>query len=176
VKVADYALTPYVRRRLKKPLGRLFPPSAVEEDQFRDALFSAPFVITVGDRVTETVGKLGRTPDLQIVDSVERRQRRQAPNVRFSRLYRAANPAGRITSEAVAAIDLALKGPLPARVLITGEEDLLALPAVALAPDGTALFYGQPGEGVVLVDVGPPVRESALRKLEAMKPRAAGSN
>jgi len=31
------------------------------------------------------------------------------------------------------------------------EEDLLAIPVIALAPVSAIIFYGQPGEGIVVV-------------------------
>jgi hypothetical protein len=36
-------------------------------------------------------------------------------------------------------------------VAVKGEEDLLALPVIALAPVSALVFYGQPGEGIVVV-------------------------
>jgi len=118
-------------------------------------------VISVGDRVTETLQALGRTPDVQVVDGVERRVRRPAPEVPFVRLVRASNPAGTVTSEAIGALRKALDGEKPARVLIDGEEDLLAIPAIVEAPLGTSLYYGQPGEGVVMVAVDERAKLSA---------------
>ena len=126
-------------------------------------------MITVGDRVTETMQALGRTPDVQVVDEVERRVRRQAPDVPYVRLFMALNPAGSITFDAVVAIERALAGDKPARVLIQGEEDLLAIPAIVLAPEGSSLFYGQPGQGVVMVTVDARARASAERHMLAMR-------
>lgn len=41
----------------------------------------------------------------------------------------------------------------PTTILVEGEEDLVALPAIAVAPEGAHVVYGQPGEGMVHVDV-----------------------
>ncbi len=113
--------------------------------------------------------ELGRTPDLQIVDGVERRKRRAAPDASFAALMRAKNPPGTITWESVAAIRRALSGSKPARVLVEGEEDLLVIPAILAAPMGATVYYGQPGEGVVLVHVDERTKASAERILAAMK-------
>ncbi len=112
--------------------------------------------------------ELGRTPDVQVVDQVERRVRRSAPDVPYVTLFRAANPAGVITSEAIRAIELAFASEKPSRVLIEGEEDLLALPAVDSAPLGSSLYYGQPGVGVVLVRVDERAKASVDRRMTAM--------
>jgi len=111
----------------------------------------------------------GRTPDMQVIDEVERRTKRPAPEVPFVRIYKASNPAGVITLDAVRAIDRALAGEKPARVLIDGEEDLLAIPAIEAAPLGSSLFYGQPGEGMVMVKVDDRAKASAKRLLARMK-------
>jgi hypothetical protein len=39
------------------------------------------------------------------------------------------------------------------QVLVEGEEDLLALPLFAMAPDGSVVLYGQPLEGLVVVRI-----------------------
>lgn len=162
-------LTPYLRRKLKKPVGRLFSPSELTQKRFLALLRSAPLVVTVGDRVTETMQELGRTPDVQVIDEVERRTRRQAPDVPYRTLKTAFNPAGTITDEAVRAIAQAMRDEKPARVLIQGEEDLLAIPAILEAPSGSVVYYGQPGVGVVAVVADERARSSAERTMRSMK-------
>ncbi|MDA4135599.1 MAG: GTP-dependent dephospho-CoA kinase family protein [Thaumarchaeota archaeon] len=158
-----------MRRRLKRPVGILYAPDKLKTKAFLTALRSAPLVISVGDRVTESLQALGRTPDLQVVDGFERRVKRQAPDVPFVRVFAAANPAGTITPEAVHAIIAALAGETPARVLIDGEEDLLAIPAIWAAPLGSSLYYGQPGKGVVFVAIDERAKSSAEKTLAAMQ-------
>lgn len=118
--------------------------------------------------MTETMQQLGRTPDVQVVDGVERRIRRSPPEVPYAALLKAENPAGSITFSAVAAIEDALVAEKPARVLVDGEEDLLALPAVDSAPIGSVVYYGQPGEGVVVVPVDERAKASAEELMSRM--------
>jgi uncharacterized protein (UPF0218 family) len=47
---------------------------------------------------------------------------------------------------------------------VDGEEDLATLPAVVAAPDGASVVYGQPDEGMVLVEVTPETR-AEMREL-----------
>jgi uncharacterized protein (UPF0218 family) len=149
--VGQYRLPEEMRSELAKPLGRLFKLSEIDGPSFAQAVKGASFVVTVGDRVTETIGKTGRVPDVQIVDSRENRKPRAPPKVRFSVSSEVKNPAGSITSAAVERIGASFEGVKPARVLVEGEEDLLAIPAILLAPDSASVFYGQPGMGIVLV-------------------------
>jgi uncharacterized protein (UPF0218 family) len=57
------------------------------------------------------------------------------------------------------------------KIIVEGEEDLAALPALMLAPEGALVLYGQPGEGIVAVRAG---RESASRAREIYSRMADG--
>ena len=151
--MAQYRLPEAMRAELAKPLGRLFRPADISGPSFRHAVNHSSFVVTVGDRVTETVGGLGKIPDVQIVDSRENRKPRAPPDVSFVTGYEVDNPAGGISADAVESVREVLATKKPARLLVTGEEDLLAIPAIIFAPEGASLFYGQPGQGIVIVTV-----------------------
>ena len=140
-----------MRSKLARPLGRLFRGEGTRNKDFADAVSEAKMVITVGDKVTETVYALGRIPDIQVVDGFERRMKRLPPEVPYSRLIEVKNPAGFLTREAITGVRAAYRGRKPARVLVEGEEDLLAIPIIALAPSPAVIFYGQPGIGIVAV-------------------------
>jgi GTP-dependent dephospho-CoA kinase len=140
-----------MRKKLAKPLGRVFKGEEVNTAEFERMVSEPPMVVTVGDRVTDTIGALGRIPDVQVVDGVERRKRREPPKVPYSRLVEVENPAGTLTREAIDGMRRAFRGPKPVRVMVEGEEDLMTILAVAMAPVSTVVFYGQPGEGVVAI-------------------------
>lgn len=146
-----YRLPESLRRKLAMPMGRLFTIEEVKGHAFAEVVREAPMVITVGDRVTETLGALGRVPDLQVVDSRENRKERPPPVVAYARKIEVDNSPGTITESAIDGIREALRGQKPARVAVRGEEDLLAIPVIALAPVSAMVFYGQPGEGIVVV-------------------------
>lgn len=90
---------------------------------------------------------------MQVVDSRENRKERTPPGVPYAKWIEVRNPQGTITESAIDGIREALRGQKPARVAVKGEEDLLALPVIALAPVSALVFYGQPGEGIVAVRV-----------------------
>ncbi|MDA4123701.1 MAG: GTP-dependent dephospho-CoA kinase family protein [Thaumarchaeota archaeon] len=118
--------------------------------------------------MTDFAHQIGRDPDVQVVDRVERRVVRDAPEVPYSRLVMAKNPAGSITADGIRAVRGALRGKKPVRVLVDGEEDLLAIPSVEAAPTGSIVIYGQPGLGVVVVEVDERAKASVTRTLRAM--------
>ena len=148
-----YRLPEELRRTLAVPLGQVFDAKESAGVGFRRLVEEAPMLITVGDRVTETAGSLGRPPDIQVVDGLERRGRREPPNVAYIRLVEVKNPAGSLTEEAIAGMRKAFGGKKPARVLVEGEEDLMAMLAIGMAPVSALVLYGQPGVGVVAVKV-----------------------
>jgi len=55
---------------------------------------------------------------------------------------------------------------------VDGEEDLAVIPCVLMAPEGSLILYGQPGEGVVLVETD-KVKETA--KATTKTPRFSGN-
>ena len=126
-------------------------------------------MVTVGDRVTETIQETtGRSADVFIVDGVERRTPREVPNIAHGPTIKAKNPAGRITKAARTAVKTAFAGEKPAMVLVDGEEDLLTIPALIDAPLGAVVFYGQPLRGVVAVTVDEKSKERARDILAQM--------
>jgi uncharacterized protein (UPF0218 family) len=165
----DYVLTPSLRRKLKNPLGRFFPSMDVRGEDFLALVTGAKLVVSVGDRVTETLQETtGRSPDVFVVDGMERRTAREVPRVAHGSTIRAKNPAGGITKAALSAVKQAFAGEKPVMVLIDGEEDLLTIPAVIEAPIGSVVFYGQPLEGVVGVQVDEKSKAKAREILGRM--------
>jgi uncharacterized protein (UPF0218 family) len=146
-----YRLPVELRSTLARPLGTVFTEEEVGSPEFKKLVRDAPMVVTVGDRVTDTLGALGRTPEVQVVDGVERRQLRELPAVPYARLVKVKNPAGTVTAEAIGGMRRAFGGKKPVRVKVEGEEDLMAMLAIAMAPVSAVVYYGQPGEGVVAV-------------------------
>ncbi|HEV2389197.1 MAG TPA: GTP-dependent dephospho-CoA kinase family protein [Nitrososphaerales archaeon] len=141
----------------------------VRGEDFLALVTSARFVVTVGDRVTETFQETtGRSPDVFVVDGMERRSAREVPRIAHASTITAKNPAGRITRAALGAMKKAFAGEKPVMVLIDGEEDLLTIPAVIDAPLGAVVFYGQPLQGVVAVEVDAKSKASAREILRRM--------
>lgn len=157
-----------LRAALKEPLGELLPEDTMERSHVAERALRP--VITVGDRTTERLLGWGITVDLQIVDGLERRERRRAPPLPEGTLEaRCSNPPGAVSREADRAVREALSSGRPCRITVDGEEDLLALPACVYAPDGASLFYGQPGEGMVAVRVGPEARRKTQKIIDAVR-------
>ncbi len=146
-----FRLPEELRPKLAKPMGRVYGAEEVDGQEFRSLVRNSSMVVTVGDRVTDTLEEVGRTPDVQVVDGVERRSRREPPKVPYARLVKVKNPAGVLTLGAIEGMKKAFVGKMPVRVKVDGEEDLMAMPAIIMAPVSAVVFYGQPGVGIVAV-------------------------
>ncbi len=136
---------------LKNPFGTLVAEQDISKEKISTMLQDAKKIFTVGDATTERLLSFGITPDIAVVDGLERRSRRDHPINYHAKEMLCTNPAGTISKEAVHVLEVALETPPPIIVKVKGEEDMLALPLFTLAPKGSAVLYGQPLEGVVVV-------------------------
>jgi len=131
-------------------------------------------VVAVGDVVTQTFLDHGVLPKLMVVDGVTQRGAvvegalAGLPTHGVKRVT-VQNPPAALTQQLIAAMDTALKGKGSTVITVKGEEDLAALPAMIMAPEGAAVCYGQPRRGVVIVIVTPEVRRRATDILHQME-------
>jgi len=157
-----------LREYLRWPLGKL-----VHGEAILPAIGGASPVVTVGDFCTLDLVARGRSPDLCVVDFKTKRQ--EDPELRDalqrigSVVMRVTNPAGTITPDAWRVISEAFKSKERVRVEVRGEEDLLALVCIALAPSSAAVLYGLPSQGVVVVRPDEAAKSRALDVLRRME-------
>lgn len=150
-----------LRDKLKQPMGMLVTEDKATKENLLRLIPQKTFLITVGDATTEKLIRCGFIPSLQIVDSLEQRNKRDMPEGEVKTLLQCINPAAQITDESVDVIKNALHLNPPVRIVVTGEEDLLVLPVVMHAPENSIVLYGQPNEGLVIVTVNSQTRKKA---------------
>ena len=142
-------LSEELRAILKKPLGKT--------GTLEQAISSAKGkkIIAVGDQVVFALLSKGIRPHVAVFDfRTLRNPVDMAVRARLEKEYpdsdRVRNPAGGITR------GLVLVAPTLARdggaLLVEGEEDLAALVFISIMKKGCVVMYGQPGEGVVLIE------------------------
>jgi hypothetical protein len=127
------------------------------------------YIITVGDRTTEKLVNFGIIPSLQIIDGIEKREKRESILSDVTNYFEVDNPPAEITLPAIGIIKKAFSMLPPARIMVDGEEDLLVLPACVYAPENSVVMYGQPNEGLVIVQVTPEIRNKAQKLLDLME-------
>ncbi len=151
---------------LKRPFGTLVVEKEISKSKIILMLDSATKIITVGDATTERIVSFGITPDIAVIDGVERRSLRgRSINYRAKEIF-CTNPAGMISEEAIEVLQKALEASTPIKIKVQGEEDLLALPLFAMAPKGSVVLYGQPLEGMVLVNINEEKQNQAKELMD----------
>lgn len=171
-----YRLPDILRAELAKPLGPV-----VTDVEGAARARKATFVVAVGDVTTERLLLAGVVPKLVVVDhKTKRTTETTGSDVAVAALVKkgtpvvkVANPAAVITEDLWNAIAAALaaagSGGGSTVLEVDGEEDLAALPAVALAPKGALVCYGQPDQGMVVVTVDDAVRAKVRGFLSKME-------
>ena len=146
-------LPPEARPLLKRPLGKLFKNTAAAVEYLQQ--LRPTKLIAVGDIVTVELLAGGLKPDVVVADFKVMRapvddKTRRAIDAHEVRTVRVKNPAGTITLELYSTFE-SIRPPV--KIIVEGEEDLATLPAVLTAPIGSVVAYGQPNEGMVLIEV-----------------------
>lgn len=126
-------------------------------------------VISVGDIVTQHMIDFGLSLNVVVVDNKTMRKPIQPINMITDHKLSAKNPPGSITEESWAAIRQAFEQNGQTKVIIDGEEDLLALVAVLSAPTNAFVVYGQPNAGIVVVKVTEEARKKMGKIVYSMK-------
>jgi uncharacterized protein (UPF0218 family) len=155
-----------IRSRLKKPLGALH-----QDFSGLKKLSKTRRIISVGDVCTLGLLAMGIRPHLAVFDYRLMRQKLDPGMINILRFHfknprRYKNPPGTVSEEILAqARELIEKG---GAVLIEGEEDLTALAFIVNASKKEIIVYGQPGEGMVVVEPDKKLKKKIERWLAAV--------
>ena len=154
---------------MKTPLGILLPENQVDKSNIEKYLSPDSYVITIGDRTTEKMIDFGLIPSLQIIDGLEKREKREPPKLHNATELTVDNPAAEITPQSIVMIKKAFTLQSPVRLFVNGEEDLLVLPVCIHAPENAVVLYGQPNQGLVIVRITPEIRNKVQGLLDLME-------
>lgn len=169
-----------VRAELKKPLGILIKDFDKWVAENKKNLNSEK-IVTVGDVVTKTCNELFLQQAISIVDFHVGREKKFSNiiDLGFSgeeQVIDVQNKAGFLTPVLFQKIESLFKIRSTARrvILVEGEEDLAVLPCIIFSPLGFHIFYGQPNEGVVAIEVSKSSKESAAYIISRFIPHTRG--
>lgn len=153
-----------LRQQLAKPIGRLLTGDHIGTsiEAHRNGT-----VMTVGDITTKMFLTAGVVPNLAIVDFQVARKPFRDLDAEFTKrnLYRVhvGSGPGFIAQEALTLIrKWAMHQDGHEALVVDGEEDLLTIPAIAYGPVGAVVYYGQPNEGLVEVEITREKQSEAL--------------
>jgi cytidyltransferase-like protein len=144
------------RRELRRPIG----PVYTDMDEVVSLFHSSVMLIAVGDVVSASLLHAGRQADISVIDGKTRRETLDsdfATSFTHTITSETKNPAGTITQEAVKTLQKAFSNYDATHkkqlIVVSGEEDLLAIPTILLAPLSSVVIYGQFDQGIVIVTI-----------------------
>lgn len=147
----------------------LLPEDIADKKHILEYLSDDSYIITVGDRTTEKLIDFGIIPSLQIIDGIEKREKRDSINLENATELLVDNPPAEITDSSIEVIKKAFSMNDTVRIMVNGEEDLLVIPACLYAPENAVVFYGQPNQGLVIVQVTSEIRNKTQKLLDLME-------
>jgi uncharacterized protein (UPF0218 family) len=137
-----------LRSELKEPSGPIYtdPQTMLEA--------AGTPIIAVGDVVTDHLLSV-TVPHVASVDGLTKRTAldESVDLSPFDHRIDVENPAATLTEPLLKALSEALDADGATVIVVDGEEDLVAVPAIVAAPSGASVVYGQPDEGMVLATV-----------------------
>ncbi len=168
-------LNPRFRHLLRKPYGIAIRGehenvARLTVSVIRD--FRPSKLVSVGDVVLECLLKHKCFPDVAIIDfKVARREFTYSLELNiFDKIFKVNNPPGYITSSSWLTIQYAISMNLRSLIIVDGEEDLLALPAVLCSPLNSIVVFGIPNEGILVVPVNLRSKSEAFSMLAFFEP------
>ena len=140
-------ITEGLRQILSQPLGKLSQEIPADRRVWA----------CVGDYSAMLLIKKGIEPKIVVFDLKTKRQEVSQEEKDFfngldRELLECVNPPGTITESLEEAVDKASKSKKPVKLFVDGEEDLAVLPLVEKAPFNALVVYGQPDQGMVIVE------------------------
>jgi len=169
-----FCLPDIMRKEMRKQYGVLYPGDGKKTtEQILSAMGNPKKLITIGDITTFNMLQCGRIPDISVVD--EKTQREAVSNniikgIRHSnfKTLRVSNPPGFVTVELISMLSEAIDSDVPVQIMVDGEEDLAALPAIILAPISSVVLYGFPNKGAIMVKVTSEIKNQICNMLNRM--------
>lgn len=160
-----------LRRQLREPLGTIIEGTERNStDTAKKALQTIEkhrpvLTVLVGDIVTDSLLAIGFEPEVIIRDFRSRRKELPQEKILAGAIN---NPPGTIQPAAVKAVfdAISIIQPKLKEIIIQGEEDLLALPAILLSPLNSMIVYGQADKGIILTPVTEEKKEQIAEILQ----------
>ncbi|MBS7247707.1 MAG: GTP-dependent dephospho-CoA kinase family protein [Candidatus Jordarchaeales archaeon] len=169
----DLELPLKLRERLKAPFGVLVegrhPESSLRVKRMLEERGGSVRVVAVGDVVAKTLLEVGVEPDIIVVDGKTLRTIGLKLNLDGWEKLNLRNPPGTIKKEAWRVFEDAYSRAGRVCVEVDGEEDLLTIPAALLAPEETIIIYGQPGQGLVVLEADEDAKKRVMSIIKEMR-------
>ncbi len=165
-----------LRPTLQKPLGKIYKTTRqIVVGANLDSPKKPMMIIAVGDIIVNSLLRSGIDPDVKIIDFKTRRKEFQISNFKFlikSKIsnIKFQNKPGTLNIKTVEKLEELIKQTMsfPRRressnswLVVEGEEDLLALPAILFSPLNSLVLYGHWQLGIIAVEVDEKIKNKA---------------
>lgn len=181
-----------LRQKLRRPLGTLIKgnPEHIEAiiPQLKICIqrLTPTIISTVGDEVTRLFKGIDMPVHLSVVDFLVNRIPRYTSLTEHgftkeelldmtskNAIEQVTNEPGHVSEELINSIAKAYQSIITdgefRAIRVIGEEDLAGIPAILLAPLGSVVIYGQPGEGIVVVEVTEGIKDKLMKIMKESK-------
>lgn len=172
MKKRDLSLPIELRAELKEPLGILVRGTPKQTMRALKEFLeekNPELLISVGDFTSKNIIEAGLPLKMAVIDNKVMRNEVKPWFPSGWKEFRVENPPGTIKAEVWGVLKEAINLNKWAVVFVEGEEDLLTLPVIASAPIGSAVIYGQPNEGIVIVEITKEKKQWTSEFLKRMK-------
>ena len=171
---SDYSMPKILDEELKQPMGKLFAgPTNNPNIAMNSALKSISEeskIIAVGDVTVYSLQIAKRDAWISVIDGMTHRKKWnkfEEIDLDGKLLINAENPPGMLTRSIFEACSKAISQTENVTILVDGEEDLVPIPLILMAPLGTILLYGQPNEGLIVRQIDISAKRRARRFLDS---------
>ena len=156
-------INPRYSNLLKEPFGLLIKENEVTKTKIYAFINESVKIVTVGDTTTQKFIEFGYTPDLSIIDNKEKRKTKSNKlELQVDKIIYCENRPGELNIQVMDLIKKITSIKFnKIQIIIEGEEDLIALPLFMYSPNKWTIFYGQPNEGLVMVEMNNDRRKRA---------------
>jgi hypothetical protein len=157
-----YILPEEIKSKLRKIWGEaIFGKKKEVKRKFKEFLKKGKIkkIITVGDYCS-----LNLPSDVKIFDGKIRRRKIKLPPKFVGKVLKSKNPAGMIKKEVWRKTKKAIKENK--NLFVEGEEDLLVIPAVLLAPKNSLVVYGFPKKGICVIKIDRKMKKKIKKLLK----------
>ncbi len=161
-----YLLPENMRKEMRKPLGKVFSNTEKLVAYIKRAKFKK--LIAVGDVCAKSLLDSGITPDITVIDKKTRRAGMRWSPAIIGDFLKTINRPATISDGLIKAIKNASGKKGRSVIVVRGEEDLAALPAIKYCPEGSVVVYGLWYRGAVAVKIGKKIKARVENILSRM--------
>lgn len=164
----------WARELMAQPMGIPIGKEAPESIRIVRQVFGDDVkLMTVGDVVTRNVINNWREPDLAVIDLKTRRKIGTREISGFNLMYTITNPPGTLSQGIIDLIKRAIadiRRGNKVLIRVDGEEDLMSLPIILEAPEGSLVLYGLYTGYLIAIPINQYYRFAILKLISMLKP------